>query len=68
MHSPKESAQHLGNPGLVIGRRDEARGLDDVLRGVRHRERQVALAHHRHVVAGVAEDRGLGAIHAEETL
>ncbi len=67
-HSPEESAQHLRNPGLVIGGGDEARGLDHILRGVGHREGQVTLAHHGQVVTGVAEDGGLGALDAEEAL
>ncbi len=46
---PEEGAQHLGDPGLVIGRRNEARRLDDVLGGVGHREGQVPLAHHGQV-------------------
>ena len=65
---PEEGAQHLRNPGLVVRGGDEARGIDDVLRGVGHREGQVPLAHHGQVVTGVAEDGGLGTIHPEETL
>ena len=68
MRSPEEGPQHLGDPGLVVGGGDEASGLEDILRGVGHREGQVPLAHHRQVVTGVAKDGGLRAINTEEAL
>ena len=68
MRSPEEGPQHLGAPGLVVGGGDEASGLEDILRGVGHREGQVPLALHRQVVTDVAKDGGLRAVNTEEAL